>query len=376
MWKNAFLGFGLLAAACHAPQVAVANCTSSADCAEGLICDGSQTCVSCAQGWQPLLEFGEGSPPPALAAAEGAVIFEVTDEDERTLDIKAFNSNPTAAWLSSHGGRQFTIVHDDYADLWVEGDTLFYSPLGAGGCDQLFSVPLGGGGPTLVADGNRPAALLHCVHPEPLLLDASYFYWLEEDVSEMEQVLWRVPRQGGEAMKVGGAPLAEFDGPEVAFSSDGVVFADSTGNAVAVPFDARAGTRPLAQATTADSLLGVDADGAYWTNPDTNAMFRSPADGGPIQPFWPAKSASLYPTHLWADGQGGWVVTVTRQTGEPTPNNEVWRVDEDGNGALVACDPAGSTGLLSATRPAFADDATYLATSLTSTSWALIKVPR
>lgn len=113
-----------------------------------------------------------------------------------------------------------------------------------------------------------------------------------------------------------------------------------------------------------------------------NHAVRSPADGSDareiaaISPFYGA------PFHVWADGQGGWVMQGETRFDDQVSHTTVWLADATGKVKLAACAAAGglSPEILQIRQPpAVTPDSVYLAAESfggSSMTWQLLRIPR
>jgi hypothetical protein len=249
-----------------------------------------------------------------------------------------------------------TVVDALARAFWIEGDDLLFVEKG----DQLSRVPLTGGSPTLIVDGQTLETPPAYAYSTNQALDDRFLYWDRQPQINEPWGVWRIPRAGGVPELL--APLPKRDppyaSPLLALTPDSVLEAlDRQASAYVVPKqggEARALARPTAGTAT---LLGIGPGGVLWSiykGPPTGdgldeaAEVRlSTVDGSSQQttlPFWTNKPPTLAPTVLgsWPDGSGGWVVSSGERFDDQISHQTIWIVDALGNGARVACDPAAS----------------------------------
>lgn len=334
------------------------------------------TLASCSAGWQPLLPEATTASPRALAFGQDRIVYSQDGLDGLPVAIIA---------VSTADGSVSPIVADWAWDLWVDGDQVLYSK-----GEDLRSVPLAGGDSQLIIDGPQPTNTVTIQQA----LDASGFYWardllnLNQTDTIQDYSLWRAPRTGGTPQQIGGVTVP-YAIKQIAIAPDALVLGGYVA-AFAVPFDGSP-VRILADAggyAAEAEFVGADATGVYYTRPvgkyDPNnerfEIVRSPAAGGPLEPFWPSKPDSILVDSLWPDPQGGWFATGLDRFDDGAIHASFWWIDADGNGRLGGCD--GRMPALPATadaRPAFSADAAYVSVHLFQVprdSWTIVKVPR
>jgi hypothetical protein len=328
---------------------------------------------ACMGGWEPLLSRPAYDITSPLAYRDGVIYF------------SSFKTRSLVA-LPTDGGPTVDVAPVFSRDLWVEGDNLVYTggPLG----NQLFSVPVTGGTPTLVLDGGAGRT-------EPLLalltvLTASDFFWTE-GVIEGPTQFWRASRAGGAPTEIGSTTATTPSGHVVSFesmavSNDALVAATVLGVADAVPFN-QDPVRPLATTDALGkgfgSLAGVDGAGAYWSLPrpgglpedDENDVVLSPADGGPVRPFWNGLPPHSGVFSMWPDGVGGWVVVAPERFDDQLFHTTIWLLGGDGSSRRLACSPGDSGDADVRVRPVVTPDAVFVATT-GSYSLEIVRIPR
>jgi len=261
---------------------------------------------------------------------------------------------------------------------------------------RLFSVPLAGGESTLVADAHRPASEVRVFGDG---LDATHFYWLEREL--LFGALWRVPRQGGEASRLGVFEGLDFSTP-VARSSDAMIAAGSIRlfdrasdvprvGARLIPLDGSAPRDFTELARAGETVLAIDRAGVYWSETmgsyDANwkgetRVTRTPVDGASREPFWTDKPGLVRPHALWSDGDG-WIASAEEPFDDGVRHQEIWRIEPNGAGHLLACDPGAGASPIHV-QPALANDAVYVVTAKTietgepapRSTWTIVELPR
>jgi len=325
-------------------------------------CGGSSPPVladveTCSAAWQPITSPAEkGRYSPLVFAGDMLYYSAEADNDIRALSLAA--------------GQETVIDASHWAEgLWLEGDHLLFSEQ-----SRFFSLPLAGGPAQLLFDGIGPNPTLEPPLSFAQAVSATDLVWLEQGGSG--SVVKRVARAGGDPVTIGDLDQEIYEG--MALSPTAAIVATDLGSASLVPLDG-SGARPLAMG--GHWFTAVTADGAYWmseTGTQTAKMIFAPADGGPLQPFWPDLPYGVGPWRMWPDGAGGWVVSATQLFSDQMYHGSIWLLDAQGEARLVACDPdGGSNSAIADSQPAISDDAIYVATlagsSLLNT---IVRVPR
>jgi hypothetical protein len=274
-------------------------------------------------------------------------------------------------------GRAGWIVAEAAASaFWIEGDDLLYVE----GDDRLFSVPLSGGAPVPVADGQTVGVAPEYAWSWNQLLDDAYLYWDWFQQRGPVWSLWRMPRTGGAAEQLATLPPRDptYAWPLAAATADSLLMAlDSQGAAYAVP---KSGgelrvLRPPPDPDVSPRLMGVGAAGVLW------AEFAGPAHDGTLdsvyrvlvtdvggagdpgaRPFWQEKPPTFQPLGLgaWPDRRGGWIVAGLERFSDDVTHQSIWSLDATGSGQRIACDASTVAGLHSSTQSvAFAPNVLY-----------------
>jgi hypothetical protein len=259
--------------------------------------------------------------------------------------------------------------------LWIEGDQVVYANV-----DVLRQVPVAGGTPTTIYGGHDPGPAYHIFNQA---LTPTTFVWSDLTGTALEQgQIWSVPRTGGDPRTV-----ATFDTPNfferMELAGDAVVVADSGAHGRLVPLDGSP-TTPLA--SPGNWLAGVEADGIYGYDvsgqpPNEQAHMRfAPKDGSAAVPFWTEMPPNVAPDHIWADGDGGWLVSAFERFDDDKVYRSVFLIDAQGQARRAACnaDPASLSNATA--RPAFTPDAAYViyleVADVNHATWRFVKIPR
>jgi hypothetical protein len=317
--------------------------------------------AECSGAWQTARATAPYPAPEMLAFGSDRIAFST---------ILGPNSPKEGIWsLSTIDGAEQQIAKDAAFNLWAEKDTLLYT-----GYRKLFSVPIAGGEPTLLVDFDDGT-------PNDFsftqALDESFLYW----TSLGHHFVARVPRSGGAVQNLG-TPTEDLV-MGIASSLDTLVVADDQhGFAIPLP----TGTaRPLAD--PGGFFAGVDPSGAYFYrllppgNPPVERyeLVRAPTGGGAIESVWTPPD-NVLPHRIWADGQGGWVISSLATFDDGEHHAGVWFVSASGEARLAACDPVPGFDTASiAARPAFSNDAVYFVADKVHNppaTWSIIKIAR
>ena len=316
--------------------------------------------VGCPGGWQPV------SPPMASALTSGVAYREgnlYVSVGQELISVQVSD------------GAQAVLSPARADAIWVEGDQLLL--LGGTYGTQLFSLPVTGGTPTLIADGTAGRTELGIGQLGSHLPTAIDFFFAESSrVSFTDPTtVWRAPRTGGPPTEL--ARFTELDAADdsalvfegVALAPEGLVLGASWGVGKVVPLDG--GSPQTLAVPEVDNVLGdidfvgVDARGVYWAVKDRDVhpavgdqLVISPADGGAVRPVWSQIPAYSYLSHAWPDGAGG-LVLVGGQffRGETFGRTTVWSLDANGAARRLACSPEDT--FITDRLPAIAPDAFY-----------------
>jgi hypothetical protein len=302
-----------------------------------------------------------------------------------TLYYTRFSTQSLVAQPASGGAP--TVIAQTFTDeLWGEGDHLLFAAGNLG--NQVFSLPFGGGTPTLVLDGGAgrtaPGVALHHA------FTATDFYWTETSTAVVQSptAVWQQSRSGGTASQIGSftftVPGSQeiTTGEGIAVSADAVLVADDFGSASAVPVDGsppRSLAAPVTSARDSVSLAGIDGLGAYWSvfslsNNDFEVI-RSPADGSPAQPFWKSSIASV--SRMWSDGNGGWVAFGLEVFDDGVDHAVIQTIDAQGTATRLGCSPGRGLASWIENPVAIAPDGIYaITTNLDATTWEIDRIGR
>jgi hypothetical protein len=330
--------------------------------------------AECSVGWQALLSYpaADSLPPRSIAFAGGEVIFHFSPSESGN-EIRGFS--PTRTPFSMR-----TIAAGYFTDVWADGDRLYYLQ----GDGPLYTVALGGGVPEVVLTSFAADRLLQA----PLVAGGA-LHWGGLAPGQEKVGVWRQSLDAAEPTQLGQVDLEQIDDGNLVLSSAGVIVMDRHAPALVMPLD---GGAPLPLAYPGDTeSIGGGPTGVYWQRLIASdgaqrdelsfELYASPADGGEAAPFWPAKPAELRIGRLWEDGQGGFWVFGNAPYEDELEHHEVWHLDAEQEGQLLACDPSPhESGLPSVNAVAWSDSALYLISESPSLgqrgTWSLVQVPR
>ncbi|MEO8180735.1 MAG: hypothetical protein ABI895_18025 [Deltaproteobacteria bacterium] len=332
---------------------------------------------TCSPAWQPLFAQADGLEPISLALGDDALWFRAFEGKVSDPD----GGRPFIESISLQDGQRRTLIEAQVALLWVEGNTLSYSPLGSP--DSLFSVPLAGGAPARTLDADH-----HVASSEGFAsgLDAQHLYWTERDERPGDSIaIWRAARAGGAPERF--ATLEEL-APSARFwlGREGLIAAGS-GKSSLLPLDgsaARALAEVDAQALGSLSPLGFDGMGTYWSRliPGSGEpthkfeIVRAPATSAALQSFWTEMPTSFAAAALWPDGDSGWWVSGSENFDDGREHTEIWFVDAAEHGHRWACDPGGSGGADLAVPALSAEAGYFVVLAQDARTWSIVRVPR
>jgi hypothetical protein len=297
--------------------------------------------ATCAAAIQPHWNSQDAtiSNPRQVKWSEGS-LFALSPKDELT-DSASFVIQMISGDASKRLAQERWID-----DFWIEGDRLLYAH-----DDVLRAVPLAGGAAETLVDGQTMVTTKGFLHYVFQAVDAESFYWTgflntfdPPAASWFEWAIWRAPRAGGPAEKLAKITEGVGDPPvsvpaALVLAGDSVVVADDRGNAWTVP---RTGGTPVQFAVKAgDDLVAANAGGLLWQRPDTFegqprlALIHGPLPGMP-QALWPTMPAAFRPRRAWADGGGGWFVSMDEPFGK-VRHESLWHMEAHHQAARVAC---------------------------------------
>jgi hypothetical protein len=325
---------------------------------------------SCRAGWQPLTTSRPFFPARNLAVHDGELIYDgdgVTPDGAITTQIEA---------LPMTGGMPRVVTTGSVWSLWVEGDQVFYA-MGA----DLRVVPAAGGTSSLVVSGAPAPAPDIFAH----LLTPTTFVWarFEYGGGGTSSEIWAVARGGGAARLLGvvtDSGLVE----RMTLAGDDVLVAGQAGRASAVPL-AGGQTRRLASAGY--QTAGLEAEGLYGydtrtpVDPAVQRFFMelAPADGSAARPFWPEVPPRVLPDHLWADGEGGFLVSASEDFDDGRSHRSFFQLDSQGQATRTACDGDPTVDDYVTVRPVFTPDAVFFIDEELGgarATWRIVKIPR
>jgi len=331
----------------------------------------------CMQAWQPLTAAKPYDMTSPLLYRDGTLYLSTELQGMLTVPTTTGQPMPLSAVTS--------------LELWIEGDHLVFP--GASQPTQMWSLPLAGGTPQLLADGgagrtNVGIALHHAFND-------SDFFWTEQPPDLVSPfTVWRMSRSGGAPVQLGSAAAAApLDGFPLAFEaialgSDGVVMAAEFGLADVIPYDGGP-TRPLAVPSASKfadiNLAGVDPAGAYWLIPrpgssadaDEWDLVLAPADGGPVQKFWSKGPPHSGIDHIWPDGGGGWVMVGSQMFDDHLFHTTIWLLDAEKTATRIGCSAGYTNEAWIETPVAVAPDGVYaVSKNLSAPTWEIDRIAR
>lgn len=332
--------------------------------------------IGCPGGWQPV------SPPMAPALTSGVAYR------EGNLYI-AVGQELISVQVSD--GAKTVLSPTSASALWIEGDQLLL--LGGTYGTQLFSLPITGGTPTLIADGTAGRTELGSGQANTHLPTATDFFFAEANRFGFTEptTVWRAPRAGGPPMEI--ARFTEYDATGdrtpvfqgVALAPEGLVLGADWGAGKVVPLDGGA-PQTLAVPEADDvffiEFVGVDAGGVYWSVPkptkvdpgEADQLVISPADGGAVRPVWSQIPAFSAVSQAWPDGAGGLVLVGSQYfKDENFGRTTVWSLDANGAARRLACSVDDT--YVTNQPPAITPDAFYFV-ALVGSQRQLVRVPR
>jgi hypothetical protein len=335
--------------------------------------------VECSGGWQPVSPAMASELTSGLAYREGNLYITV---DRGLISLQLSDGAETLLSPARAGA------------IWVEGDQLLL--LGGTYGIQLFSSPLTGGTPALIADGTAGRTEVGIGQLGSHLPTATDFFFAESSRGSFTgpTTVWRAPRTGGPPAEIArftelqasGDSALHFRG--VALAPEGLVLGAAWGVGKVVPLDGgspRSLTVPDSDNVVTDvDFVAADARGVYWSVRTQRAVDQlaedlviSPVDGGAVRPVWTTMPAFSYVLQGWPDGAGGLVlVGAERFRDEDNYRTTVWSIDADGNAGLLACGAPGSYPYIDDKPPAIAPDAFYFVALVGNQQMQFIRVPR
>lgn len=337
---------------------------------------GLEDAAVCSAGWRALT-------PPKPFDVTSPLVYQ-----GGKIYYSSLNSNALLA-VPVDGSDPSMLASGASLELWVEGDHLLF-PDSRG--IEIYSLPLSGGVPQVLIDGAgaRPQIGIGLAHT----FTADDLYWIEEDNLGQEHnptTVWHMARPDGLPSLIGTLTFKEpggldFPGLAIALSGGSVVIGSDFGQAATVPVDGT-GAMLLAppqrsgQQTALADLAGVDALGAYWVFPGTPelpaSLMLSPVDGGAARPFWPAMPATVEPTKIWPNPEGGWLVLGFQKFADGLSHTTITLIDTQGSATRLACSPGDGSQSWIEKGVAVAPDAIYVAaTNLSASTWEIDRIAR
>jgi hypothetical protein len=362
-----------------APVLAFAVALAIVVSAFGASCDGGaappppSTIESCKPGWQPLTSPRPFVAPRNLAAHGNELIYEVAGDAS-----SGFQSQIEAQAMT--GGAPRVVATAQVWSLWVEGDQVYYASN-----TTLGHVPVAGGATSEMLLG--PPVTPNAPVFGHLLTPADFIWWqlvYGNGGAPSHNEIWAAARAGGDPRLVASV---ETDGLFEGFvlADDTVLAAGEDSQAWAVPV---AGGAPRGLTASGIRFAGLEKDGAYGYDIDQPydpafekySMHRSPVDGGAAVRFWPALPARVVPDHIWADGDGGWLVSALEIFDDALAHRSIFLLDASEKATRVACDPSTIAGDLVSVRPVFTPDSAYFIDENVAdpphATWRLMQVSR
>jgi len=327
--------------------------------------------TSCAAAWERVTSPVPYDVTHDLLYREGTLFY-------ASLNQRAIVAQPVT------GGPSTSLAPDRPLMMTLENDRLIYR---AGATEETFvALPVNGGPKEVLAD------LSTQVHKPGLpiwnAVTATDFYWTEHEVEATS--VWKLPRAGGTSTllaKVGPSRADGFTFFDAGLADDGVILSDRFTAAVLVPFDGSA-ARPLASPKETDrgtpQFAGIDRTGVYWLRERTDSgadrydLDLSPADGGPLLPFWHDLPPHAGVGSVWPDGKGGWILFGGELARDGQYHRVVWALDgQPGHPVthLLACSPGRSEEAYVDQGVAMAPDAIYaISTNFSAETWEIDRI--
>jgi hypothetical protein len=293
----------------------------------------------------------------------------------------AADSHPSAG-LTAHSfadGQTKTLSSAWGRGLWVEGDRILF-----GYFDELLSVPVTGGEPTILAAGQATDADRRSDSFVGHQLDSTHLYWLRLDFSPESKGwdLWRIVRTGGPAEKLmSGIQLP--NGPRIIRSVPGALLLTGLDGPALLISKATGQVRTMesqggpVHGFDDDSVLTQRATGEFRRNRMVTEFVLAPLDGSPPRRFWPGKPPTLEPGRGWPDGSGGWLFATGEEATDGQSHATIWRVDAAGVGKRLACEVTALTGSRLNTFEAVipAPDGIYAVMGTPLVGWSVVRIP-
>jgi len=332
---------------------------------------------------EPLLDLASCPPPQVVRPFQATIqpdSFALSAGTLYYFDHRN-DSNPASGLLaySFVDGQTRMVTSVLGQSLWVEGDRALFA-LG----DELSSVPLTGGDPTIVVTGGSTDDERRSASFVGQQLDSTHLYWFRRDLGSATPGwdLWRMPRAGGAPEKL--APGLAIDNvPRLIRMLPGAFLLTGVSGPALLISKATGAVRTIKEeggpvhGFSDDGVLTQRATGAYRGDRMVTEFVLSPLDGNPPHRFWPGKPPTLEPGQGWPDGSGGWLFATTEEATDGQWHATIWRVDTAGVGKRLSCDQ----GALSETDlngfraviPAL--DGIYAVMGAPLRGWSVIRIP-
>ena len=282
------------------------------------------------------------------------------------------------------GGEPSLVAEGWVRDAWIEDDRLVYVQN-----YRLLSKPLAGGPAQEITYGR---SLLEQAKDLPFVstwgLDRDALYWHRERyLGEQEEVtIWRGARGSGEETSVV-LPVRKYTSLVrniIPVGDDLLVTLGPDGGVSWVLPRAGGMVREVSSLGASSRFLGVSAAGeVLWSDrgegfdgrrgSERYVVARGGLKEAPPQPFWVSKPRNAYPMAAWDRGlgEGGWYVSTWEWGTDGALHTAVWSVNAMGEGKRLACDPEVGSRLIAG---AAAPDTLYGVVRYTNLYWQLIAV--
>jgi hypothetical protein len=325
------------------------------------------------------LPAGEGT---ATLAYQNGLLYYSTTETPALIAVAADGS-----------GGATTLAPVAAQQLWVEGSQILFTQVANE--RQVFSVPATGGTPQMVLDTS--AGRTDSGYPIVHGLSGIDYYWIEYAAKASVPTVWRAslldgaPEQIATLMRPPGAsydpilpqPIAQ----QMALGEDSLlVWGDLVFEIVPfVPGPVRV-LVPNDAILAHGDLIGLDAGGAYWSEPfgdlskgtDQWSVVQEPADGSALRTLLPSTAHHSTVDRMWSNGEGGWILAGGGVFDDDQSHTAVSLLAADGTTRMLGCSPAsGLNPLAIHFAPAIAPDAVYvIATGSTGSPTEIVRIPR
>jgi len=330
----------------------------------------------CVGRWQVLYsppQILDGGPPshPKLRWQSGRVFFPGTEE--------AIVRHPLLS-LPADGGEATTVLPDFGLDYWIEDDRVLYVELGSG---VLYQVKLSG------LESERV--------PEPLVdshvfengssvsvaltwaLDSAALYWAGMGrLGASQASVWRASRDASDTRMLASIDLANTNGSIARLLPIADQLLTATGGLSARLWKVPTGGGEAQELPRFDKklamIIGISEDGTIlWSDDEagTQEMGRSRHDGLPVQPFETSVPSNVRVSGAWSDGSGGYYLAATEKAADDAMHVTVWRVNANGDGRRLACDPQIGSSIQGAVA---GPDGLYGTVLYSNSYWELVRI--